>query len=470
MRSVGYSFESAIADLIDNSISAGATQVFVDADTVDGAYVALLDNGRGMSADVAREALRLAGSQGERAATDLGRFGLGLKTASLSQARCLTVATKSATGTTVLRWDIDHVRNTGAWTLLVLGPDEYANLPFVASLNAQATGTVVIWEKLDVLLSDAIDPSKHLAALLEGLRNSLSLVFHRYLTAPGAIDISVNGMPLKPVDPFLTNNPRTQRTEVERVHVAGSIVEVTAYTLPHASGLTAQERRRHDLSDGMRDAQGLYIYRNRRLISYGSWHGLARATELSKQTRIQVDVPPVLDELWQLDIKKSRTDAPQSFRLHLRRIINPILERGHRVHQFRGRRSNDSSVTHVWTKQHGRDGLYYDINLDNPAIRAVMSRLEAGEARSVTRMLGMIAESFPVHDAYQELAGNAVPAATAPTDEQIIERLIEIREAGLMGDDLQFIAVALQHAEPFNQVHNLKQLIDRTWSASDDTR
>ena len=129
MRSVGYSLEAAVADLIDNSIAAGAHHIVIDADVVDGKYVAILDDGHGMTSVDAREALRLAGTTGNREDSDLGRFGLGLKTASLSQARCLTVITKQAGTITALRWDIDFVQDKGQWLLLVLEETDLSNVP-----------------------------------------------------------------------------------------------------------------------------------------------------------------------------------------------------------------------------------------------------------------------------------------------------------------------------------------------------
>ncbi len=152
MRSIGYSFEAAVADLIDNSLTAGAHEVEIDVDVVNGDYVAIMDDGVGMTPDVAREALRLAGSVGERSEFDLGRFGLGLKTASLSQARCLTVVSLQRAVMTGLRWDIDHVRRSRSWSLLVLDSSSIDGLPLSEQLQRCGHGTLVIWSNLDLLL------------------------------------------------------------------------------------------------------------------------------------------------------------------------------------------------------------------------------------------------------------------------------------------------------------------------------
>lgn len=463
MRSVGYSLEAAVADLIDNSIAAEAHHIIIDADVVDGKYVAILDDGRGMTATVAREALRLAGVIGNREKSDLGRFGLGLKTASLSQARCLTVITKQSGIITALRWDIDFVRNKGKWFILVLERTDIYGLPLWAKLDAQPSGTLVLWEKLDLLLGDSTMPGTFLADRLGGLRSSLALVFHRFLEdRRDLLHIKVNGVDLRPLDPFLSDNPKTQRTGPEILKIGGDEVHIEGFTLPHPSGLTSEERRRPDLGEGMREAQGFYVYRNRRLISHGHWYGLARMSELSKQTRIQVDVPTSLDALWQLDIKKSQAEPPQSFKLRLRQLIEPILARGHRVHTFRGRRE-ETAIAHIWSKIKTRDGFGYAVNLKSPLVESVLSRLDNDDAERVVDLLKIIASTFPVGDAYVEAAAG-IPSTTAKPDRKaLIARLKDIRQSGLLSADSAVAITQLPSIEPFNCFEDLKSLVDLIW-------
>lgn len=469
MRSIGYSLEAAVADLIDNSITAEASSIIIDVDVVNAGFVALLDNGHGMSPVKSREALRLAGSAGERTQTDLGRFGLGLKTASLSQARCLTVVTKDGDKTTGLRWDIDHVLQSEKWNLLVLDTEDLKGLPLWSLLDSYPSGTLVVWQRLDLLVGDATDPSAFLAERLAGLRDSLSLVFHRFLGGSGGLRVEVNGVVLKPIDPFLVGNPKTQRTPTERIPIGDASVEVTAFTLPHPSALTVEDRKRPDLGYGMRDAQGFYVYRNKRLVSRGQWYGLARMSELSKQTRIRVDVPTSLDRLWQLDVKKSRAEPPQSFKLHLRRLIDPIIERGRRVHTFRGRKANDSEVEHLWIKQKTREGFVYEINLQHALVVAVLASLPSGGAGSVLRLFQTLANCFPLLDAYQELAGNVLPSATEITSEELLVQLREIHESGVLNGDSRLVAEVLSRVEPFDKVKELSRFVDQVWKAEDGT-
>lgn len=463
MRSVGYSTEAAIADLIDNSITAGARHIAIDGDVIDGKFLAVLDDGRGMSPEIAREALRLAGSVGDREDSDLGRFGLGLKTASLSQARCLTVVTKRAGTVTALRWDIDFVRDSGEWRLIVLDKRDLNNLPFWDEFEAQSAGTLVVWNELDLLLGDTKAPGVFLAERLSGVRSSLALVFHRFLSDRRCrLSISVNGLALRPIDPFLSDNPKTQRTNPEAIQIGTSQVRVEAFTMPHPSGLSAEERQRPDFGDGMREAQGFYVYRNRRLISRGHWYGLARMNELSKQTRIQVDVPTSLDALWQLDIKKSRAEPPPSFKLRLRQLIDPILARGHRVHTFRGRREN-AQVEHVWTKLKTRDGFTYDVNLKSPLVEAVLLRLASDDAERVVGLLKTVATTFPVMDAYAEIAADSSLATTPPERDELVARLREIHQSGLLSTEPSVALQQLAGVEPFNTIDSLVGLVDFVW-------
>jgi len=340
-------------------------------------------------------------------------------------------------------------------------------MPLWADFYAQSSGTLVLWSKLDLLLGDATSAGTFLAERLGGVRSSLSLVFHRFLAdRRNRIAIKVNGIDLQPLDPFLSDNPKTQRTAPESLQIGGAEVRVEGFTLPHPSGLTHEDRQRPDLGEGMREAQGFYVYRNRRLISHGHWYGLARMNELSKQTRIQVDVPLSLDALWQLDIKKSQTEPPQSFKLRLRQLIDPILDRGHRVHSFRGRREN-TEVSYIWTKLKTRDGFGYEVNLESPVVESVLSHLDTDDAERVVGLLQTIASTFPVMDAYNEAAKNVPPIAAKPERDAIMARLRDIQKSGLFSQEPDVAVTQLAGVEPFNNLDDLSSLVNTIWRSVD---
>ena len=466
MRSVGYSLNAAIADLIDNSIAVKARTVDIDLDPVDAEYVAILDDGEGMSPSTALEALRLAGSVGERSKADLGRFGLGLKTASLSQARCLTVVTKREGELTALRWDIDYIRQTGRWSLLRLSASETARLPWMERLTERKEGTLVVWQRLDLLLGDAPDRSQFVHEKIAPLMDSLGLVFHRFLHGrPDGLRITVNGNVVKALDPFLTSNPRTQASPTQYLAIGHGEVGVTAYTLPHVSGLSAEERRRPDLGERMRESQGFYIYRNARLISHGHWYGLARMDELSKQTRIQVDVPNTIDHLWQLDIKKSRAEPPASFKAELRRLMAGVIEKGKRVYTYRGRKDAGVEVVHLWAKIRERDGVRYEVNLDNPLVEASLRSLPPDEGMRMRQLLDALAKGFPAHDLFAEMAGNVrvVGADSSEDRTMALESIRAFRDASDPRLSTATALAVLKHAEPFNTMNDLEEIVQRIW-------
>jgi hypothetical protein len=469
MRSVGYSFEAAVADIVDNSITAGARHVEIDGDPVQARFVTILDDGSGMDPDQARAALQLAGSTraGARDTADLGRFGLGLKTASLSQARRLTVVTKRAGVVSALQWDVDHVMATGNWSLQVLSSSEYADLPRIDQLLKRERGTLVIWTVLDYMLGAARDPHLVMADRLAALRGHLGLTFHRFLSDPPRqrLSIGVNGVAVEAIDPFLSTLPKTQVSEVETFTIGSDKVSFQAYTLPHPSNLPAKLRQREDLAEGMRAAQGFYVYRNRRLISHGHWYGLARREELSKQSRVQVDIPNTVDDLWQLDIKKSRAEPPQAVRSHFRRVIERVVGTSKRVHSFRGRREADADVVRLWDKIRDRAGVRYEINADHPAIVALLPRDDAPRRRQLLSVLDDLSSHFPLSDLYLEMAQGAARDAPASDESRVIESLRGLRDAGAYrGADPGIIALALIGAEPFNGVEDLRLLIERVWN------
>ena len=230
-RAIGYSLEAAIADIIDNSIAAKAGKVQLFFFPVDDAYVCILDDGSGMDnaqIDVAMQ----YGSKSPtdiRDASDLGRYGLGLKTASLSQCRVLTVVSKQ--GNTVIgrRWDLDYVIETGTWSLLILDEDDIEQVPHITDLKEQENGTLVVWQNLDRLLMGELDYEKSLGRKMDDVRQHLGLVFHRYLSGEAGIkrlEIFFNGVKIKAADPFLLKKS-TQAMDTETLIIRGKKIPVS---------------------------------------------------------------------------------------------------------------------------------------------------------------------------------------------------------------------------------------------------
>lgn len=406
-RAIGYSLEAAIADIIDNSIAARAKKVDISFFPIGDAYISVLDNGAGMS----ELELNIAMQYGSRNPAeirdkkDLGRFGLGLKTASLSQCRCLTVITKQGDIVNARRWDIDYVSNTGEWSLLVLDNDEISNIPQIQELLKYETGTLVVWQKLDRLKAGEINFEQTMGKKIDAVREHLALVYHRYLAGETGIiklKISINGEKIEPSDPFLTNKS-TQVMDDEILMIRGEKIVVRPYILPHISKMTQDEIKKLGGKDGLRKQQGFYVYRNKRLLVWGTWFRMMRQGDMSKLARVQVDIPNTLDELWTLDIKKSSALPPAEVRKNLEIIIEKIAEKSKRTWTFRGKRETRDNVTHVWNRmKNPQGGFYYEINRMHPIVQQIIINYpELGG--SIDSLLKQIELSIPLNQLYVDL-------------------------------------------------------------------
>jgi len=325
LRAVGYDTQTAVADLIDNSISAGASNVWLHFNwDGDNSTIDLLDDGSGMNARELIDAMR-PGSQSPletRSEKDLGRFGLGLKTASFSQCRSLTVISKRENYAICTRsWDLDYVEQTNRWMLLeypVLSKDR-------ERLESLQSGTMIRWNNLDRLVKgtrkeNAQDLDRFMTIMAD-VRDHLRMVFHRFLEQ-GRLSIWLNDRKLEAWDPYLRGFDATQ-PQPEEVFWEG-LVRVKPYVLPHHSKLDREAFAQAAGPNGWNAQQGFYIYRNERLLVAGSWLGMFKKEEHCKLARIMIDVPNSMDREWDIDIKKSVARPLAMLRDELRRIASQI--------------------------------------------------------------------------------------------------------------------------------------------------
>lgn len=406
-RAIGYSLEAAVADIVDNSIAANSKNVDIYFFPIDGAYIAILDNGNGMSADELDTAMQYGSKNpmDARDAKDLGRFGLGLKTASLSQCRCLTVISKQGEVTEARRWDIDHVAEAGEWSLIVLDEEEISDLPHVEDLMQHESGTLVVWQKLDRLKAGEINFANALGRKIDGVRDHLSLVYHRYISGEAGITklkLTINGDRVPAADPFLTKKS-LQAMDDEVLVIDGHKIVVRPYILPHISKMTADEIKQLGGKDGLRRQQGFYVYRNKRLLVWGTWFRMMRQGDMSKLARIQVDIPNDMDDLWTLDIKKSYALPPAAVRKNLEIIIEQIAERSKRTWTFRGKREVSDNTVHVWNRmKNPRGGYYYEINREHPLVQKILEKDDALSA-PLDALLKQIELGLPLNQLYVDL-------------------------------------------------------------------
>ncbi len=411
MRDIGYSFETAVADLVDNSISANARSIWVDAEWRRGdKFVAISDNGDGLPRADLIEAMRLGSADptAKRAFNDLGRFGLGLKTASLSQCRRFTVASKTDAGTFSATWDIDEVRaaKDSGWTVTVCNCADHVDNATLLQLLADRlakvpSGTIVLWEHID-----RPDPNTTLKIggeqaftdQLNSLIEHLALTFHRFLNTERAcerVTLYVNNRPVEGFDPYNSGQIATKQPAPEKLYIHHVEVSVTPYVLPHPSKVSTEEYRKYEGKDGYLENSGFYIYRNKRLISKGTWYRLIRRSNLSKLLRIQVDIPTSLDFLWSIDVRKSQSEVPADIKKELQGFIKRWEEDAKVVYRHRGTRLIDRTIDPLWNRVANEGTICYQVNRNNPFLSHLAGTLSAVQAKALKLYLDMLDAAFP---------------------------------------------------------------------------
>lgn len=457
MRAVGYSFETAVADVIDNSIAASATTIHLLASSEGARRVSVFDDGDGMDREEAILAMRLAAQSpaAVRNPTDLGRFGLGLKTASLSQCRRLTVATKKDGQLTVLRWDLDHVIETGRWLIVEPTCDEAGSLFGFELLDKTDHGTLVCWDDLDLLMMTEGSDQADFDSAVGRVRDHCSLVFHRFVTGNDArkITMTVNGTEFPAFDPFLTKNRATEQKS-EDLRLDGQVLPVVAYTLPFITKMTAKERQLALAPGGFRDSQGFYIYRAGRLVVWGTWFRLNPKSEMGKLARVRVDVPNSLDHLWVLDIKKSSASPPRELREALKNLAGQFIKPSTRVQQFRGRRSKDADgLTRMWDVIVDRNSFRYEVNREHPVIKSFADSLEPTRLERLEGLIEALEQTFPVLDAHNRLSQDSVLGDRDNRLSTAVADALKLRPMFLSThpDDPSFVSMLVQ-IEPYCQI------------------
>jgi len=486
LRGLGYTLAAAVADIIDNSISAGAQNVWLTFHWVGrDSFISIVDDGHGMSAPELLVALTLGSRdpRNPRARDDLGRFGLGLKTASFSQCRVLTIAThREGAGTATFRWDLDYVAQVNDWKVLSGARDGSSER--ISSINDLAAGTVVLLENLDrvvppVAASDRRAQDEFLAQV-DRVERHLAMVFHRYIEgAPPALRIFINGRDerhrVRAWDPFLTRHPATIGTPIERIQSSAGVIEIQGFVLPHRDRLSSDAFEAAAGPEGWTAQQGFYVYRGRRLILAGSWLGLGETRGWTKEepyklARLRVDLPNSADTEWKIDVRKSTAEPPDFLKARLRDLAQHVRQQARRVFAFRGSPSQTlpGDMDRAWVViEPGREGhVRYCVNREHPAIRHVLER--GGDlSESIEGMLRIIEATVPVQriwldavdrgDIEVQVTGSDESDAIAPVMRLVFGHLVA-------GEGLSLVEAKrrLLRTEPFQKFPQLVEEIAAT--------
>ncbi|MBI6202557.1 ATP-binding protein [Providencia rettgeri] len=436
MRDLGYSLETSIADLIDNSISAGADTIEIYCDIAnEQPVVAIIDNGIGMEKKQLLIAMRHGARSPKQSRTpqDLGRFGLGLKTASFSQCRSLTVVSKRDGNTCGAEWDLDSIDAVDDWVLSILDDTDIQILPYLERLGSR--GTAVIWRQLDRLMEDEEGDNRQeiVNDKLATVSRHLSLVFHRFISGEikgyPRITLSLNGHIISGFDPFCKKNPATQILPEEIVRIGTDEVRIQPYVLPHHSRLSISEYTYYQDRSNFISNQGIYIYRNGRLMVWGDWFRLTSKSEATKLARVQIDFPNSLDEAWTIDIKKSRAYPPLVIRERLRQIISQITARSTIIHRGRGQKLYQEISSPIWERFADQSGIRYTLNCSHPILQRLKECLDGEDIRHLELFIETASSSLPIEMMYSDYSTHPLEVKQAQSLQNVQGRLHDLKQA-----------------------------------------
>jgi len=400
LRDTGYEFNTAVADIIDNSIAANATvvDVSIKMDYAGAVRVAIADNGIGMDHDGLVNAMRY-GSKRRDDPGSLGKFGLGLKTASTAFCRRLSVVSRASGDDALVRatWDLGRIASTNRWELLLSAPDQEGR-DHLEKISPGASGTVVVWENVDRLLKSYQNPGgsparKALDKQIQRLGEHIAMVYGRFLAPEDSrarnIEIRLNGSKIEPWDPFCVGVSDLVAEEVVPVEMDNgntAAFRVRAFVLPRREEFESDDdAKRAKLSN---DRQGLYIFREQRLIHEADWLGMFQKEPHGTLLRVEFSFDHRLDEAFHIDIKKSQILLNEDLWNWLNDEFLPAPRRAANERYRRGQRkkiadaassSHDSSNANIASKEAGLGTAQVDVI--NPLTGEVRVKNANGQVR-----------------------------------------------------------------------------------------
>ncbi len=467
LRDIGYSLETAISDIIDNSITADGRQIQIITETfVDEPHIALVDDGEGMNEDELISAMR-PGSRNPLATRDepdLGRFGLGLKSASFSQCRRLTVVSRKAGKTSAAVWDLDDVAERNEWAVQL--PNDPSKIPEVDKLGK--TGTLVLWQKLDRLTGGFSNNAAKRAEVtnqrIAETERHLRLVFHRFMEGTKPLRIVLNGRLLRPLDPFARKNPATISDPEEKLILIRGDVEIQSFTLPHHKQMSKTDWEDIAGPEGHLKSQGFYLYRGRRLILHGTWFGLCRQSELTKLSRVRIDIPNSMDSDWKIDVKKSSAQLPLVVRDRIRKVIERIQDGSKRTYRKRGQKLVDNERLPMWHRIQADGQIRYRPNTEHPAFADFAQSLPPDLRRGFLNCIALVGASLPVETLHADMAGTAEQIVPDQVDEDTLVQAVQSTLTVLIGarKDIKEIMALMKDVDPFRSAWEDTQRIIAT--------
>lgn len=408
LRSMGYTDETAIADIVDNSISSGASEIQIYFDW-EKQRILIADNGAGMNTEELLKAMEIGSADPSvmRASDDLGRFGMGMKTASFSLGKSLYVITKQNGNVSNAEWDLDYVETNDEWEVLIHPTesisDELESVVGLVDYSDWNQGTLIVLSKLDKLIDENnLEKSKKkFYKTIKDISAHIAMIFHRFIEDDELI-IKINGNVIVPWNPFVRNSPATMELTSEELFDGKSMVTIEPFILPHKNKFDTEED--YKKAGGVRDwigQQGFYVYRNKRLIVYGTWFNKFKKEPAYNLARIKLDMSSDSDFEWKIDIRKSKAVLPVTIEERITDIAYLAIEKSVAVYNSRGvynkkNTANQTSLKYVWEQRKNSAGNYmFYLNKKHPMLMKIMQGLEDEKQKELKTYLSLIENYSP---------------------------------------------------------------------------
>lgn len=409
----GYSLETSLADLMDNSISAKADKIEVLIDTDSEPFkLFLADNGEGMTEEELSENMQFPSNSPEesRLDFDLGRFGLGMKTASFSQTRKFTILSKKKGekkyhGRT---WDVDFLRDNG-WKIIINSDEEVANIMYQYNRLSEEylnkfedfeANTIVVWDglyKFEEYLKEKNRKDSLKREVTEVTSDYLALVFHRFMEKDlNPLNIRINNTQVTPFNPFPEEEKDFRQIEPKQSVFRSDVIKIEGFVLPSRAisetkkGLTKWTTRHR----GLMDMEGLYIYRSGRIILFGGWNGIVKKAPRLQLARVRVEVGNSVDHLLHLNVAKSQIVVPYELRNAFENYIQELKIEAEREYYNRGIRKFSAKKSQnnfqLFDRSYSSKGSILEVNNNFPLIKSLQDSLNKKQSSQLNLLLRMI--------------------------------------------------------------------------------
>lgn len=454
----GYSLETSLADLMDNSISANADKIEVLIDMEEEPFrLFLADNGDGMNEKSLIKNMQFPSNSpdNKREDEDLGRFGLGMKTASFSQTRKFTVLSKlkgeiDFKGRT---WDVDFLKENG-WKIIVNSKEEidyliqqYKKLSndHLNEFENFNVNTIIIWSglyKFENYLEEKNRKNALKKEINEVTADYLSLVFHRFMEKSlNPLKIRINNIQVNPFNPFPENEKDFRQIEPKQSQFKSDVIKIEGYVLPSRSieeskqGLSKWTTRYR----GLMDMEGLYIYRADRIILFGGWNGLIKKAPRLQLARLKVEVGNKVDHLLHLNVAKSQISVPHELRVAFEQYIDELKIEAERefynrgIRKFSGAKSLENHQ--LFERSSSDKGSLLEVNSNFPLIKILKESLNKDQNSKLNLILKMINTRVnSIRHVHEEREYLGIVEKDGIAKEELIKNIIELLNNGISSE------------------------------------